>query len=54
MEESRANANLNRDSPVVQAMDDRVMNQVPRRTGDAFIPFTYRSPTLEAMELGQK
>ncbi|XP_027365746.1 lipid phosphate phosphatase 2-like [Abrus precatorius] len=56
MEEARANANNNRNSPVVQAMEDRVMNQVPGRNGDAFIrtPFSYHSPTLEAMELGQK
>ncbi|XP_057424084.1 lipid phosphate phosphatase 2-like [Lotus japonicus] len=56
MEESRVNSNMNRDSPSVQAMEDRVMNQVPvRRTnGDAFTPFSYLSPTLEAMELGQK
>ncbi|KAK7280421.1 hypothetical protein RJT34_25485 [Clitoria ternatea] len=54
MEETRANANVNRDSPVVQAMEDRVMNQVPRRNGDALAPFSYHSPTLEAMELGHK
>nr|KYP75125.1 Lipid phosphate phosphatase 1 [Cajanus cajan] len=54
MEESRGNANINRDSPVVQAMEDRVMNQEPRRNGDTFTPYSYHSPTLEAMEMGQK
>jgi membrane-associated phospholipid phosphatase len=53
MEESRNNASVNRESPVVQTMDDsRLANQVPRRNGDAFTPFTYLSPTLEAMEMG--
>ncbi|RDY10562.1 Lipid phosphate phosphatase 1, partial [Mucuna pruriens] len=55
MEESRGNGNINRDSSVVQAMEDRVMNQEPRRNGDsAFTPYSYHSPTLEAMEMGQK
>ena len=50
MEESRSNGNVNRESPVVQTMDDRtVANQVPRRNAT---PFTYLSPTLEAMEMG--
>jgi len=55
MEESRANANINRELPVGQAMEDRVTNQEPRRNGDTtFTPYSYRSPTLEAMEMGQK
>ncbi|MED6221194.1 Lipid phosphate phosphatase 1 [Stylosanthes scabra] len=54
-EEAQANSNTNRDSPLVQAMEvPGVVNQVPRRNGDTLPPFTYHSPTLEAMELGQK
>ncbi|PNX92163.1 lipid phosphate phosphatase chloroplastic-like [Trifolium pratense] len=53
MEESRNNASLNRELPAVQTMDEsRLVNQVPRRNGDALTPFTYLSPTLEAMEMG--
>ncbi|XP_027188936.1 lipid phosphate phosphatase 1-like isoform X2 [Cicer arietinum] len=57
MEESRVIANVNRDSAAVQDTEDRrVTNQVAnRRNGDhLFTPFTYLSPTLEAMEMGQK
>ncbi|XP_058738118.1 lipid phosphate phosphatase 2-like [Vicia villosa] len=53
LEESRGNAAGNRESPAVQAMDERtVATRVPRRNGDAVTPFSYLSPTLEAMEMG--
>lgn len=54
MEESRASSNINQDSPAGQGMDDRVMNQEPRRNGNTFTPYSYRSPTLEAMEMGME
>ncbi|KAG4984513.1 hypothetical protein AAZX31_10G256100 [Glycine max] len=54
MEESRTNPIINRESPVGQAMEERVTNQEPRRNGDTFTPYSYHSPTLEAMEMGQK
>jgi len=54
MEESRGNANTDRDSPVVQAMEEGVTNQEPRRNGDTFTPYPFRSPTLEAIEIPQK
>jgi len=54
MEESRGNANTD-NSPVVQAMEEGVTtNQEPRRNGDTFTPYPFRSPTLEAMEMAQK
>ncbi|XP_015942141.1 lipid phosphate phosphatase 2 [Arachis duranensis] len=55
MEEARVSSNTNRDSPLVQAMEvPGGVNQAPRRNGDTLPPFTYHSPSLEAMELGQK
>ncbi|KAF1861112.1 hypothetical protein Lal_00000531 [Lupinus albus] len=54
MEESQTNSTANRNSPAVQAMEVPAVNQVPRRNGDAPTPFSYHSPTLEAMELGLK
>ncbi|BAT93814.1 hypothetical protein LR48_Vigan02g243300 [Vigna angularis] len=55
MEESRGNnGNTDRESPVVQAMEEGVTNQEPRRNGDTFTPYPFRSPTLEAMEMENK
>ena len=54
MEEAQTNPNMNRDSPVVQAMEVPDVTRVPRRNGDTLPPLSYHSPSLEAMELGQK